>query len=115
MDERRSGRRDTGLNLPAYLQGTRRLVGHVIDVSEGGVRLLAPHSIPLGDVVAVDVEVFDGIEMLTIPLFGTCRWSRPSVTLGMMDNGIAFSERTRSAGGAQGLLEAVERLRELLG
>lgn len=93
-DKRRGSRR----GLFYYLKATRapggEAVGHVVNLTEGGIMLMAVQPVEPGAKMTLHVELpppFEAYSPLVCPVL--CRWSGPSVTPGHLDIGFEFVEK----------------------
>jgi hypothetical protein len=56
-DRRHAERQHTLYHSKVYEAGTRELIGHTVDISATGLRLVAPEERPIGEVLDIECEL----------------------------------------------------------
>ncbi len=81
------------LYLRVYDQDTHALLGHVVDISESGVRLIRDAPLDPGCVVSMQMSWRDEAEVThDLRFTGECVWSGPDVNPDFYDVGFRFTQ-----------------------
>lgn len=92
-DKRRGNRKGLFYYLKAVKVDGGEPVGHLVNLTEGGLMLMSPVPIPPGTPLDLNLELpppFEAHSPLRCQVL--CRWGGPSVTPGFLDIGFEFSE-----------------------
>lgn len=96
MKDRRTTERH---NLYMYLRvrdsDTNDIIGHVVDVSSGGMMVVADHPFQLKEVRKMVVELpYTESEAATLDIEAECRWCGPDANEDYFDAGFMFLNQT---------------------
>lgn len=91
-------RRGLRRGLFYYLKAARKdgtgLVGHLVNLTEGGLMLMMETPASPGDHLSILLDLPPGFETWSpLPIDLVCRWSGPSITPGYHDVGFEFLDK----------------------
>jgi hypothetical protein len=111
MDERRDSERTrAGFQAEIRRADTGDVVGHLADISEGGLMLVGDRSLKVDEIVGLAIELpRDAGKASSVEIEARVCWIQPEVEPGMLAVGLEWTDPAAAAS------ETVKRMRRLLG